>query len=379
MRQLGRLGVWYPVDRLDGAGIRRLLRTVEDLGYSTFWYPEAVGYESLSIASFMLANTTRLIIGSSIANIYARDPFTARRGLRTLSSLYDDRFILGLGVSHAPMVEGCAATSTTSLCRRCAAISTASMRIRRTPTEWPLVIAALGPLMLKLAAERTAGAVPYNVTPEHTREARAAFGPDKLLVVEQKVCLETDAAAARGLARQRAASLYDLDQLSQQLAAHRLHGSRPRRWRFGQVHRCDGAPGRCGDDHARPEGASRRRRQSGLHSAGPRGGRHGSARPNPERARRCWRGSTRRFPAGDRRSGARSRPTREVRGNAAHHRLTGRTKGSGRFAYGAAARAQTAPAPRFLAASMTSSRCSRAGCRIAPSSPTPDPVANRQI
>jgi alkanesulfonate monooxygenase SsuD/methylene tetrahydromethanopterin reductase-like flavin-dependent oxidoreductase (luciferase family) len=90
---------------LDGAGIKHLLRTVEELGYSTLWYPEALGYETLSIASFMLANTTRMIIGSS-ANIYARDSFTARRGLRTLSSLYDDRFILGLGVSHAPMVEG---------------------------------------------------------------------------------------------------------------------------------------------------------------------------------------------------------------------------------------------------------------------------------
>src|SRR5580704_9962188 len=67
--------------------------------------------------------------------------------------------------------------------------------------EWPVVIAALGPLMLKLAAERTAGAVPYNVTPEHTREARAALGPDKLLAIEQKVCLQTDATAARGLAR----------------------------------------------------------------------------------------------------------------------------------------------------------------------------------
>ena len=63
------------------------------------------------------------------------------------------------------------------------------------------MIAALGPLMLKLAAERTAGAVPYNVTPEHTREARAALGPHKLLVVEQKVCLQTDAPAARSLAR----------------------------------------------------------------------------------------------------------------------------------------------------------------------------------
>ena len=131
MKQLGRLGVWYPIDRLDAAGIKRLLRTIADLGYSTFWYPEALGYESLSIASFMLANTERLIIGSSIANIYGRDPFTARRGLRTLSSLYDDRFILGLGVSHAPRSSG-VVTSMTSPCRRCGAISTASMRIRQT-------------------------------------------------------------------------------------------------------------------------------------------------------------------------------------------------------------------------------------------------------
>ena len=201
MRQLGRLGVWYPIDRLDGAGIRCLLRTIEDLGYSTLWYPEAVGYELLSIASFLLANTTRLIIGSSIANIYARDPFTARRGLRTLSSLYDDRFILGLGVSHAPMVE--------KLRGHVYDKPVPAMRryldgVYESPSnagEWPLVIAALGPLMLKLAAERTAGAVPYNATPEHTRAARAALGPGKLLAVEQKVCLETDPAVARGLAR----------------------------------------------------------------------------------------------------------------------------------------------------------------------------------
>ena len=200
MRQLGKLGVWYPIDRLDAAGIRRLLRTIKDLGYSTFWYPEALGYESLSIASFMLANTERLVIGSSIANIYARDPFTARRGLRTLSSLYDDRFILGLGVSHAPMVErrGHVYDKPVPTMRR---YVDALYENPSNATDWPLMIAALGPLMLKLAAERTAGALPYNVTPEHTREARAALGPNKLLVVEQKVCLETDAATARGLAR----------------------------------------------------------------------------------------------------------------------------------------------------------------------------------
>ncbi|MGO9417799.1 TIGR03620 family F420-dependent LLM class oxidoreductase [Roseiarcus sp.] len=201
MRQLGKLGVWYPVDRLDGAGIRRLLQTVEDLGYSALWYPESLGYESLSIASFMLANTTRLIIGSSIASIYARDAFTARRGLRSLSGLYDDRFILGLGVSHAPMVErvrGHVYDKPVPAMRR---YLDGVYEDPANATEWPVVIAALGPLMLKLAAERTAGAIPYNVTPEHTREARAALGPDKLLAVEQKVCLETDAAAARGLAR----------------------------------------------------------------------------------------------------------------------------------------------------------------------------------
>ena len=104
--ELGRLGVWYAIDRLKGAEIGEFLQTVEGLGYGAVWYPEATGYESLSIAGYMLGRTSRLIVGSSIANIYARDPFTARRGLRTLASLHGDRFVLGLGVSHIPLVEG---------------------------------------------------------------------------------------------------------------------------------------------------------------------------------------------------------------------------------------------------------------------------------
>jgi probable F420-dependent oxidoreductase len=201
MRRLGRLAVWYPVDRLDGDRIRGLLRTVEDLGYSAFWYPEAVGYESFSLASFMLANTKRLVIGSSIANIYARDPFTARRGLRTLSSLYDDRFILGLGVSHIPLVEGLRGHVYDKPVPAMRRYLDGLYEKPSNAGEWPVMIAALGPLMLKLSAERSAGAVPYNVTPEHTRKARAILGPDKLLPVEQKVCLQTDAVLARALAR----------------------------------------------------------------------------------------------------------------------------------------------------------------------------------
>ena len=84
--------------------------------------------------------------------------------------------------------------------RRCGAISMRSPRTRRAET-WPIAIAALGPLMLKLAAEKTRGALPYNVTPEHTRAAKAILGWSKWLVVEQKVCVETDPARARLLGR----------------------------------------------------------------------------------------------------------------------------------------------------------------------------------
>src|SRR6201986_3018473 len=105
--QLGRLGAWYSTDKLGGPQqIKTFVQTVERLGYGTLWYPESRGYESLSVAGFMLANTNNLNLGSSIASIYARDAFTSRRGLLSLQSLYGDRFILGLGVSHVPMVEG---------------------------------------------------------------------------------------------------------------------------------------------------------------------------------------------------------------------------------------------------------------------------------
>jgi probable F420-dependent oxidoreductase len=202
MKHIGKLGVWYPIDRLDGTGIRQLLGTIEGLGYAILWYPEAFGYESMSIASFMLANTARLIIGSSIASIYARDAFTARRALHTLSDLYGDRFILGLGVSHVPMVEGVRGHAYDKPVPTMRRYLDGICKDQPGSDDWPIMLAALGPLMLKLAAERTAGAVPYNVTPEHTRAARAVLGPDKWLAVEQKVCLETNATTARALARQ---------------------------------------------------------------------------------------------------------------------------------------------------------------------------------
>src|SRR6201992_3058945 len=105
--QLGRLGVWYSPDKhADPAGISAFVQRVEGLGYDTLWYPESRGYESFSVAGYMLSHSTRLKLGSSIASIYARDAFTSRRGMISLNQLYGNRFILGLGVSHVPMVEG---------------------------------------------------------------------------------------------------------------------------------------------------------------------------------------------------------------------------------------------------------------------------------
>jgi probable F420-dependent oxidoreductase len=200
--QLGRLGAWYSTDKLGGPKeIAAFAAGVERLGYGTLWYPESRGYESFSVAGFMLGATTTLRVGSSIASIYARDAFTSRRGMLSLNALYGDRFVLGLGVSHMPMVEGVRGHTYGKPIPVMRAYLDGICKDQPGAEEWPIAVAALGPLMLKLAGEKTRGALPYNVTPEHTRLASKILGPGKWLAVEQKVCLETDPAKARALGR----------------------------------------------------------------------------------------------------------------------------------------------------------------------------------
>jgi probable F420-dependent oxidoreductase len=201
MTTLGRLGVWYATDKLDGPQLAALARTVEGHGYSALWYPESRGYESVALAAFLLQGTTRLVVGSSIANIYARDPFAARRAMLTLNALHGDRFILGLGVSHIPMVEGLRGHRYEKPIPAMRAYLDGISKDQKGAADWPVVVAALGPKMLALSAERARGAVPYNVTPEHTAQAAKILGPSKWLAVEQKVTLETDPAKARALGR----------------------------------------------------------------------------------------------------------------------------------------------------------------------------------
>jgi probable F420-dependent oxidoreductase len=200
--QLGRLGAWYSTDKLGGPKeIAAFAANVERLGYGTLWYPESRGYESFSVAGFMLGATKTLNIGSSIASIYARDAFTSRRGMLSLNALYGDRFVLGLGVSHLPMVESVRGHTYGKPIPVMRAYLDGICKGQPGAEGWPIVVAALGPLMLKLSGEKTLGALPYNVTPEHTARAAKILGPDKWLAVEQKVCLETDPIRARALGR----------------------------------------------------------------------------------------------------------------------------------------------------------------------------------
>lgn len=210
--KLGRLGAWYGTDKLTSpAQIREFVGTVERLGYDILWYPESRGNESFVAAAYMLAHTTKLKIGSSIASIYARDAFTSRRGMITLNNLFDDRFVLGLGVSHPPMVEGLRGHTYEKPIPAMRRYLNGITKDQPGAADWPLCVAALGPLMMKLSGDMTQGAIPYNTNPRHTAEAAKILGPNKWLAIEQKVTLETDPVKARALGRKELERYMTLD------------------------------------------------------------------------------------------------------------------------------------------------------------------------
>ena len=178
---------------------------LEELGYGAVWYGEAIGREALTKAGLLLAGTKRIVIATGIANIYGRDPVTMAAGQKTLAEAYPNRFLLGLGVSHVPLVEKVRGHSydkpVPTMRAYLDAMDQAPYQAVSPPSKPPRVLAALGPLMLKLSAERADGAHPYNSTPEHTRQARELLGPGPYLCPEQAVVLETDPAKARAIAR----------------------------------------------------------------------------------------------------------------------------------------------------------------------------------
>ena len=204
--QLGAFGVWnFQLDILPASSMQETAAELEELGYGALWFGEAIGREALTKAGLLLAGTKRIVIATGIANIYGRDPVTMSAAQKTLAEAYPNRFLLGLGVSHIPLVEKLRGHQydkpVPTMRAYLDAMDQAPYQAVPPASRPPRVLAALGPMMLKLSAERAEGAHPYNTTPQHTAQARELLGPGPLLCPEQAVVLEKDPAKARAIAR----------------------------------------------------------------------------------------------------------------------------------------------------------------------------------
>src|SRR6185369_9980614 len=103
---IGRIGVWSFLDSLSAEDTAQFARDVEALGYRTLWIPEAIGRDAMVAAAWLLTSTRTLNVATGIANVYARDAVTSAAAAKSLAELSAGRFLLGLGVSHRPLVEG---------------------------------------------------------------------------------------------------------------------------------------------------------------------------------------------------------------------------------------------------------------------------------
>ncbi|WP_131742396.1 TIGR03620 family F420-dependent LLM class oxidoreductase [Actinomadura roseirufa] len=207
---LGRVGVWtFAFDGMPATLVREAAAELEELGYGAIWYGEAFGRDSVGQAWLLLAATRRIVVASGIANVSRREPLSLALAERALGEAFPDRYLLGLGGHRV-------STKPTEFLGYPMPPVGPALRMMRgyldamdaVPVQGPVpdpaprrVLAALGPRMLELAAERTWGAHPYFVTTEHTARAREIMGPEAFLAVEQAVVLDADLGRAREVAR----------------------------------------------------------------------------------------------------------------------------------------------------------------------------------
>lgn len=210
-RRMGRVGVWNSTLGGESAAFEReAAAEVERLGFGTLWVGETpTGKEALVHSALLLGATQRMMVATGIASIWGRDATAAANGADTLAEAFDGRFVLGLGVSHAPAVaaRGHDYSRPVSAMRTYLDAMDATKYGGPLPEPAPRLLAALRPKMLELAAQRAQGAHPYFVPVEHTARARAVLGPEPILAPEQTVVLDTDPERARRTAR-RFMSLY---------------------------------------------------------------------------------------------------------------------------------------------------------------------------
>ena len=193
--QLGRFGIW----RGEGQVTPELAVSIEELGFGALWLGSASG--DLAAAEEFLAATTTLIVATGIVNMWQYEPHQVAASFRRVEDRFGGRFLLGVGAGHPEVTQQYAQPYDT-LSRYVDTLLAGGV------PAGSLVLAALGPKVLRLAAERTAGAHPYLVTPDYTRQARKILGPGPLLAPEQKVVVSPDAGAARAIGRSRVEQPY---------------------------------------------------------------------------------------------------------------------------------------------------------------------------
>jgi probable F420-dependent oxidoreductase len=211
---LGRMGVWtFAFDAMPARRIRPAVREIEAIGFPAVWVPEGGrSREIFAHLSLLLAATDRLTVCSGIANVTARHAEAMAGGARTLADAFGERVVLGLGIGHQVTTDRRGQTWAAPIERMAAYLEAMDRAAMGPEPAVPVrrLLAALGPRMLRLSAERALGAHTYFVPVEHTARARAELGPEPVLAVEQTAVPGADRPEALRIAREWAASYLDL-------------------------------------------------------------------------------------------------------------------------------------------------------------------------
>lgn len=219
---IGTFGVWTSLlDAHPTTRVREVVAELDGMGWGCLWRPESSGRDPLVTAALWLDACPTMAVATGIAQTYARHPLTTIAASRTLDEAFPGRFLLGLGVSHAPMVEGVRgldySTPLSDMSAYLDAMDDAPFTGLTSDGRPPRILAALGPKMLALSAEKADGAHPYFTTPEHTALSRDILGPDKFLAPEQMVVIDTDPDRAREVARSNMARYLQLPNYTRNL------------------------------------------------------------------------------------------------------------------------------------------------------------------
>ncbi|RAY14118.1 LLM class F420-dependent oxidoreductase [Actinomadura craniellae] len=197
--ELSGVGIWSQQLRYGDRGeAADAAAELEELGFSALWVPD-VGGPVFDAVGRLLGATRRAVVATGILNLWMHEPADAAASYASLTAAHGDRFLMGIGVSHAPLID---AAEPGRYRRPLAAMTGFLDGLDAADPPVPAkqrVLAALGPKMLALAAERARGVHPYLVTPEHTRQARAVLGAGPLVLPEQTVILCSGADEARAI------------------------------------------------------------------------------------------------------------------------------------------------------------------------------------